>query len=437
MAWRLPKANTVNATLRRKDAPLKLSLIVLSTALLSPLAGLHAEDAFLTLDGQPRAEILISENPQRSARLAAHDLQTYVKKLSGAHLPIVTRPSERLASVFVGRSEYTDRLKITAEGLKHGANRIRETGSEASAFAPTGKANFHEVMKFAHFYEGRSHQFTAGEPDDDYLEATRIANEFVRQGKRAEALAAYITAADGKITDLQKSAALEQAAAMARALRQYDVADQLTARIPLDAVQKCARMRGLLDQAQAPQVVAQFGKEDIRAWPFWKAGDGYFHRGLAHAITKAGKEAELDLTRALEWSSDPRLRDSIRQVLAVNREENLKDDDAALAAYRQTVDSATQLRSGEHYTAVAGVARILTTQGKFDDALAMLGKVDIDKLGGSWRGSLLVAQGNTLKAAGRRDEALVAYQAALDDPSTDAHHRKAAEQGIQSIRPQK
>ncbi|MCE9607692.1 MAG: DUF4838 domain-containing protein [Planctomycetia bacterium] len=316
-------------------------------------------------------------------------------------------------------------------------HRIRENGAEASAFAPTGKANFHEVMKFALFYEGRSHQFAHGEPEADYLEATRIAADFARQGKRDEALAAYTAAAEGKINDFQKSAALEEAAATARALRRYDVADQLTARIPIEAVKKSVRMRSLLDQAQVAEVIAQFGTEDIDAWPFWKAGDGYFNRGLAYAINKSGKEAELDLTRALEWTSDPRLRDGIRQVLAGNRENNLKDDTAALSAYRQTVDSTPQLRSAEHYTAVAGVARILTKQGKFDEALATLKKLDIEKIGGSWHGSLLIAQGNTLQAAGRKDEALTVYKSVLEDKAADANSRKAAEQGIQSIRSQK
>jgi len=316
-------------------------------------------------------------------------------------------------------------------------HRIRENGTEASAFAPTGKANFHEVMKFAHFYEGRSHQFEHGEPDADYLETTRIAADFARQGKRAEALAAYIAAAEGKITDFQKSAALEQAAALARALRQFDVADQLMARIPIEAVKKAATMRSLLDQAKAAEVVAQFAKEDISAWPFWKSGEGYFHRGIAYAITKAGNEAELDLTRALEWSSDPIVRDRIRQVLAGNRENNLEDDAAALSAYRQTIDSAPQLRSAEHYSAIEGVARILTRQGKYAEALATLGKVDIDKLGGSWRGSLLVAQGNALQAAGRKDEALVAYKSVLDDQGADIIDRKFAELGVQAIQKQK
>ena len=52
-----------------------------------------AADSFIVENGQPRAEIVIAEKPLRSVRIAADDLQTFVQKMSGARLPIVTEPS--------------------------------------------------------------------------------------------------------------------------------------------------------------------------------------------------------------------------------------------------------------------------------------------------------------------------------------------------------
>ena len=80
---------------------------------------------FLARDGQPMAEIIIAEDPPRTTRLAAGELQTYVAKISGATLPIVTAPTEgdRL-KVYVGQSSYTEGLGITTEGLEFGAYRI-------------------------------------------------------------------------------------------------------------------------------------------------------------------------------------------------------------------------------------------------------------------------------------------------------------------------
>jgi len=47
----------------------------LTALLLTPLVSLHAADTFIVENGQPRAEIVISDKPQRSARLAAQELQ--------------------------------------------------------------------------------------------------------------------------------------------------------------------------------------------------------------------------------------------------------------------------------------------------------------------------------------------------------------------------
>jgi hypothetical protein len=200
--------------------------------------------------------------------------------------------------------------------------RIREDGQEASAYSPTGKANFHEVMKFAHLYEGRSHQFEHGEPDADFLGAMNSAAEFARARKRDEALAAYTAAAEGKITDFQKSTALELAATNARALRKNDIADQLTARIPIEAVKKTAQMQSLLDSNKAAEVITQFAAEDIAKWPFWKRGDGYFARGRAYFIAKDSKQAGADLQHALEWLTDTRARKLAEENLASLAKEN-------------------------------------------------------------------------------------------------------------------
>ena len=103
---------------------MKHRLTLLTALLLSALAALHAADTFLVENGQPRAEIVISDKPQRSTRLAAQELQDQIVKISGARLPIVTQPTSGAVHVFVGQSEHTERLKVTAEGLKQGAYRM-------------------------------------------------------------------------------------------------------------------------------------------------------------------------------------------------------------------------------------------------------------------------------------------------------------------------
>jgi len=84
-----------------------------------------AAGVILVKDGQPRSEIIMAEQPPRLVKLAADELRSYVEKISGAQLNIVTEPSGGdLLPVFVGKSAHTDDMKITDEGLAHGAFRI-------------------------------------------------------------------------------------------------------------------------------------------------------------------------------------------------------------------------------------------------------------------------------------------------------------------------
>jgi tetratricopeptide (TPR) repeat protein len=313
--------------------------------------------------------------------------------------------------------------------------RIRKSGQEHSAFSPTGTSSFHEVMKFAHFYGGRSHQFEADPTVTDYLIASRAAADLITQHKHVEALAAFTTLAEGKVTDLQKSAAIEQAAATARSLKYFAQADELVASIPIEAVKNAAQMQNLLAQRKASELILQFGAEDIGAWPFWKAGGGWFARGRAYSITKAGKEAEADLSRALEFTSETRTRQSIHLALGHNRENTLKDDTAALTAYRAVIADAGKLGRADEFSAVQSIARILTRGGRFDEALATLRRADIEHLRGTWRGTLLLVLGETQQAAGRADEAHATYQTLLNDPTTEPRHRQAAEQHLKAIDP--
>ena len=102
--------------------------VVIALGFSLALAGclrLHSNGAYLIAHGQPRAKIVISENPPRAVKLAALELQTYLKKISGAKLPIVIAPGTNVTvHIYVGKSKYTNELKITDEGLKYGAFRM-------------------------------------------------------------------------------------------------------------------------------------------------------------------------------------------------------------------------------------------------------------------------------------------------------------------------
>ena len=89
------------------------------------IAQVNAEDQLLVDEGKAYAEIIISDSPARSMRLAAAELQTYVTKISGARLPIRAELSADVpVQIYTGESPQAAKLGVTADRLEHGAYRI-------------------------------------------------------------------------------------------------------------------------------------------------------------------------------------------------------------------------------------------------------------------------------------------------------------------------
>ncbi len=196
--------------------------------------------------------------------------------------------------------------------------RIRDNGQEHSAFSPTGTSGFHQPLKFARFYDGRSHPFPADPTVTDFITASRGAAQLVTEKKHAEALAALIAlvgGSHGKLTDLQQSAALKQAAGIARVMKNYARAEELAARIPIEAERKNTEMLHLLAQRKAQELIERFGGEDFTKWPFWAAGEGYLARGRAYAAIGEKAQAAADYEAALPLVGDPRTRNEVLEAL--------------------------------------------------------------------------------------------------------------------------
>ena len=70
-----------------------------------------------------------------------------------------------------------------------------------------------------------------------------------------------------------------------------------------------------LIQKKAAEVIEKFGQEDIAAWPFWAAGEGYFARGRAYSAAGDRARAESDFKAALPLAGDPRVREKLLKTL--------------------------------------------------------------------------------------------------------------------------
>jgi len=105
--------------------PMRNEILMAVCALGLLLPPSASAEPFLVENGEARAELIISETPTRTQRLAARELQTTLKKISGAELPIVSEPSGDFpVKLYVGASSHTDGLGVWADGLRYGAYRI-------------------------------------------------------------------------------------------------------------------------------------------------------------------------------------------------------------------------------------------------------------------------------------------------------------------------
>jgi len=192
--------------------------------------------------------------------------------------------------------------------------RVRENGAEFSAFSPTGSTDFHKLMQFAHLHSGLSHDFDADPSVTTYMSAVRAASQ-LPEDEVIDAFVALADGAQGKLTERQTADVLKQAAAAARALKDYARADELSARIPIEAERKNAEMLTLLAQRKAKDVIERLGDEDLTMWPFWAAGEGYYARGRAYAALGDAAKAAADFHAALPLAGDERLRNDVRESL--------------------------------------------------------------------------------------------------------------------------
>lgn len=93
---------------------MKSKLMVAAAVMLFTFCSGAAEKALTLVEkGQPKATIVISKDAPVKNKLAASELQAYLKKITGAELPIATDDKDiKGTKILVGRSSLTDALKI-------------------------------------------------------------------------------------------------------------------------------------------------------------------------------------------------------------------------------------------------------------------------------------------------------------------------------------
>ncbi len=78
----------------QNSAKLTLSILLTASVFSVSAAEPLAATCRIVRDGKPVATIVIAQNPSVAADFAAMELQQYIKKITGALLPVATDASE-------------------------------------------------------------------------------------------------------------------------------------------------------------------------------------------------------------------------------------------------------------------------------------------------------------------------------------------------------
>ena len=127
------------------------------------LSTIASAKTFIVKGGQPNATIVIADDAMRTTRLVAAELQETLQKISG-EVAGQDLPGQGV-SIYVGESIHTQKLGVSAEGLEHGAYRIKSgeswlillgADSEFEPIEPWGKNNRDVVENLQRRWEDAS-----------------------------------------------------------------------------------------------------------------------------------------------------------------------------------------------------------------------------------------------------------------------------------------
>lgn len=256
--------------------------------------------------------------------------------------------------------------------------RVGRHGTELSALSPTGAEDFHLLDRFAilNLKPGGTQQDNPSVNPDyrlGYVLQRRAAVERMTAGQHAEALAALKQLAATKLTPQQEADALDLAIDCAHRLKQPDEAAALAERIRSPHHAKLARMKQLDHDRQWTTLATEFAGENLDTWPDTLIGFAAAIRGRANHFAKLGPAAARDLTTAADWLTDSNWKGEALLALGHTYRQLLQDDAKSLAAFRRVYSTANEFK---HCTAACAVAEILRAQGRRDEALAELNRID-------------------------------------------------------------
>ena len=114
-------------------------------------------EMFLVKDGESDFVIVTEENPDECIVTASKELQTYIKRVTGAELPVVTEDGITIddKAIILGDTELTQAIKpMKAEDIKEDGFRFFSDGTHFIIFGEDSRGTLYGVYTFLEDYAG-------------------------------------------------------------------------------------------------------------------------------------------------------------------------------------------------------------------------------------------------------------------------------------------
>lgn len=258
-----------------------------------------------------------------------------------------------------------------------------------------------------------------------YIDDRKSAMKHISDGKNKEAAEMFVEIAASSDSDVQKSDALEQAVLCTIRLKQYENALKLAKQIPLLPISKASQMRILMQTRQWKEVTGKFGDDDIAKWPEKVRGKSYLARGRSFFFLKNGERAKADLENALKYITNTNSKCLVLNTLGATYHQLLKNDSKAIETYRLV-----NKHIYKKCQATMAVASILGKQGKFNEALKELNKIDVTKFNTLYKSIILIAYADIYAEMGESEKAIERYNEALKSDKINMRQKNKCEKAL-------
>ena len=244
----------------------------------------------------------------------------------------------------------------------------------------------------------------------NFADDFKAAKKLMKSRKYGESQKAFIKLSEAASKPASRDSALLCAAQAAVAQKKFDEAYAIAAKIKNPVILKSCRMEIMYKNRKYSDIVKEFKDEDIDLWPKNLRAKNYQFRAYAYIKCKNGEAAEADLNKIIE------LGEQNKWLAMLYRGNNYLK---ALKDERKAADCLKQLaKEGPKFYWVTGdgltkAVELLSKQKRFDEALQLLKRYNIDKLKGFWQARILGNYAKIYAAQGKKAEAVATYQKAL------------------------